>query len=155
MNKDKPFGYSAVAKYIGNKFIAELWQQKYTIISTILFAYISSVSGENNDDIEQREKQSFDNSFSDILVQLGNDLRECQYNTHRYNKFIEGQRDTIREQATLIKFMNEGLKSLCSIVAGVSVSNDTYSQFCGFVNNGAIDLLGTQYEQIDLIHDEL
>lgn len=27
MNKDKPFGYSAVAKYIGNKFIAELWQQ--------------------------------------------------------------------------------------------------------------------------------
>ncbi|WP_341786897.1 hypothetical protein [Rickettsia endosymbiont of Cantharis rufa] len=70
MNKDKPFGYNAVAKYIGNKFIAELWQQKYTIISTILFSYISSVSGENNDDIEQREKQSFDNSFSDILVQV-------------------------------------------------------------------------------------
>ena len=66
MNKDKPFGYSAVAKYIGNKFIAELWQQKYTIISTILFSYISSVSGENNDDIEQREKQSFDNSFSNF-----------------------------------------------------------------------------------------
>ncbi|MEY4463480.1 MAG: hypothetical protein RLZZ81_451 [Pseudomonadota bacterium] len=154
MSKNKQCSYKDVAKYIGNKWLSELWQQKYTIVFTILSAYVSSASGENNDDFEEEAKQ-FDTSFADILAQLGNDLRECQYNTHRYNKFIAGQRDTIREQATLIKFMNEGLKSLCNIVAGVSVSNDTYMQFCGFVNNGAIDLLGTRYEQIDLMHDEL
>jgi len=152
MSKDKSFGYKDAARYIGNKWVAELWQKKYIIIPTIFFAYVSGASGEDKDDREEIAKQIFNNPMASLLA---SGVTRCSDDLFKCKQFIAGQRDTIREQATLIEFMNQGLKRLCDIIVSASVSDHNYEELCNFVNNRTIDLLGVQYKQIDLMHDEL